>query len=224
MHGTAPLSNPQHFPELELTTPLPVKNLAPTILSHMTSTRWDTPSLASNCSATHTFLGPNDPELPSFGFESSFPSPLHAQLYPEGMVYLHGTDFGHYDPFPHTTHHQAPSFSRSVNLDLLVGNSTIVSNVPGFRVDQPPATPTRSPPASTPGLSQNGSTEHTGGVWKFLRMCSDNRYECLWDDGSGGLCRYSGTLVGVKRHLGRAHRLKRCALDFRGAFDRLVAN
>ena len=195
-------------------TPMPVKDLVPAIPSQTASAWWDTPSLASNYPAARSPLLPTNQEPPPFALESPFHSTLHAQLYPEGTVYLQRTGSGHCDLFPHATHHQAASSPQTIDPYLLVGNPNTASNMPRSAVDQPPTTPTRNSSAPVPDPFTNGSTEYTEDIWQFLRMGSDYRYECLWDDGSGRLCGQSGTLAGVKRHLQRDHRSNRCALDY----------
>lgn len=144
-------------------------------------------------------------ESPSSGFESSSPSALHTRLHHEGPMYYQGVGSGCFG-----TTHQQPTLSPQItDPHSLVFDYTTTFTVPGTTVERPLATPTRSsPPTLDP--SADAPVEYTEDVLQFLRM-RGHQYECLWEDGSGRLCGYLGSLVGVKRHLRDSHRLERYA-------------
>jgi len=151
--------------------------------------------------AGNTFL-----ESPLSGFESSFPPALRTQLHPEGPMHFQGTGSDYCGtthqqsaPLPQTTDHRPSAFDYST-----------MPTVPGTVVERPLVTPTRSSPAQIPGPSENGPIEYTEDILQFLGM-RGHQYECLWDNGLGRPCGYSGSLVGVKRHLRSSHRLERYA-------------
>lgn len=212
MASTVSFPDPQCFIELGQITPSPMKDSAPTVPCQTSSAWWNPPSLVTNNPTTHTFLNSSSPELTSLGLDSSFPSTIHPQLHPEGMGYFQRTGYNHHDPFPHVAHHQTTLSPQSIDPYLLLGDPSTTPAVPGYTVDQPFATP-RSTASPVQDISMNRSTRYTENILQFLRMRSDSRYECLWDDGSGRLCGYSATLTGVKRHLRSRHCLKRYALN-----------
>lgn len=183
--------------------------LVPTITPQIALASWGASPLASDGTPPLSLLYSKDREVPSFGFVGSFPPALHAQPHPDGIPYFQRTGFSYYDPFPHATHQQLPPFPQTINPRLLVHNYGTTPTIPGFTVDQPPATLTRGSPSPVQDLPAYGSAECTGDLWQFVRMRHDSQYECLWDDGSGRLCGQIGTLLGVKRHLRSNHNFKR---------------
>lgn len=225
MLSTAAFSDPQSLADLGQTMPPLEEDLIQAIPSQITTIYWNDlplalhdPTARTSAEGTgHTppiedfFLDPYNRESLSLGLESSLGPTLYAQHHPEGLVGFQRTGVDCCNPFPSSAHQQ-PIFSPwAINPYLSVeGQCDTTSAVPGTTIDRPLATHT-SPPPSISNLSADCLTEYAEGIWQFLRV-QGHHYECLWDDGSGRLCGYLGSLAGVKQHLRKSHRLKRYVL------------
>lgn len=214
-HRTPHVSSDLQHPTVRQTMHLLENALVPAIPSQVALSCWDTTSLPLNGPTTHTPFH-SDREVPSFCLGGSFPLALQAQLCSEGTEYFQRMGFNYYDHFPHAAHQQATPFPHLVSPHLPTYSSAPTPTVPGFTIDHPPNATTGRLPASVQDLLTNSPAECTEGILQFLRMRPDFRYECLWDDGSGRLCGYSGTLLGVKRHLRSNHDLKTYVFGYRG--------
>ena len=189
--------------------------LAPSNPSQVALSCWDATSSPSDGPTIHAPFHSNR-EVPSFCLGSSLPLAFQAQLSPEGTEHFQRMGFNYYDPFAHAARQQATPFPWLLSSYLPAYNSGPTPTVSGCTINHLLDAPSGSPPASVQDLLANGPAECTEDILQFLRMRPDHRYECLWDDGSGGLCGHSGTLLGVKRHLRSNHDLKRYILGYWG--------
>lgn len=201
MSGTDPFSDSWYSMEFGQTNPFPGQDLVPTVPSQMAASRWYPPPLARRGPATplpdvadtgFPPPGKNTPfdfhhrGGPPFCLEGSPPFVFHSRFHPEGIS------------LPHT-------------IDPRTLLSSTMSVINGPTVERSQAHISETPPIQD--SPANGSANAAKSV-RFLRMRSKHRYECSWDDGSGKICGYSGTLLEAKRHVQRVHPSNRCVFHW----------
>lgn len=200
----------------------PGLDAVPAVPSQMVTGRWYLPPL-THYDPTESPPGVEDVGIPSLerniplyshnrgaspsGLESSFP---HLQLHYGEMARIHGKESDHCGSSTYSSCERATSPPHTIDPCALINYSGAVSIVPGSTVEQPQINLLKAPPNQ--GSLAKGSTDHTGGIWRFLKMRPDSKYECSWDDGSGKICGYPETLLQVKWHLRSDHPFNRYVL------------
>ena len=221
MSGADPFFDSWHLMEFEQTEPFPVQDLAPTVPSQMGVSCWYPLPLvhrspaAPSPSVEDSGLPPPGTNIPfdsrhrgtpSSRLEDSLASALHSRLHREETTYGRGTELRH-ESAPYSTYDQSISLPHAIDPRLLLSSTTPVINGP---MGELPQVHIRETPPILDS-SANGSANPAKNA-RFLRMHSKHRYECSWDDGSGKICGYSGTLREAKRHVKSVHPSSRCVL------------
>lgn len=222
MSDTGAFPGSRCFLEFGQTKYFPGLDAVPAVPSQIVTGHWYLPPL-THYDPTGSPPGAEDVGIPSperniplyphnrgaspSSLESPFP---HLQLHYGETARIHGKKSDHCGSSTYSSRERATSLPHTIDPRALINYSGTVFIVPRSTVERPQINLLKAPPNQ--GSSAKGSTYHTGGIWRFLKMRPDSKYECSWDDGSGKICGYPGTLLQVKRHLRSDHPFNGCVL------------